>query len=367
MTSGAFTKKGQRPGTKQFYEQLPRELVLRSNARRVFASILGTLFVVLAINFATVWYLGRYPQNRGYWLIKEKWNLLLSLEAPVDWLILGDSSGNQGVISDMLGRLLSGSAVNLCTTGDMMLVDDSWMLQTHIDRLGPPKNLLLVHAYDNWKREMPPVVTLSQIPISWNTMSRLVPQLPMRNQDKIAMAAAQYIPLYAETSGLKKIVKAPGKLFRKQFYLNPDGFMPYRGRAQPRRVEKDKKRHVEFLENNEFVVSDANRAGFQRIIEVAEQHGINVYLVNSPVYEGLYKEQCFQSYYERVRRYLREHASQSPNVHHLDFVQTFPSHQMENVDHVTLPAAEIYTRALVSQIRRVVSPPDRQEETQDPV
>jgi hypothetical protein len=104
------------------YRQLTREIMAPSSVHSVLISVLGTFFVVLVVNLAAIGYLNHYTTNRGYWLVRQKWDILQGLEAPVEWLILGDSSGNQGLVPERLREKLGGAAINVCTVGNLTLL-----------------------------------------------------------------------------------------------------------------------------------------------------------------------------------------------------------------------------------------------------
>src|SRR5438128_2449200 len=130
--------------------RLPVEIAGPSTARRLIGTIGGVLALVALANTAALFVLSRHPVNHGYKVIGAKWELLREQERPVDWLVLGDSSGNQGVVPAVLSERLGGSSLNLCTVGDLLAVNDAWMLETYIGTVGAPRKVLMVHAYDIW-------------------------------------------------------------------------------------------------------------------------------------------------------------------------------------------------------------------------
>jgi hypothetical protein len=52
-----------------------------------------------------------------------------TVDEPVDWLILGDSSVNQGVIPSIFEDEFGERAINLGTNGIMITLDDLWMIE----------------------------------------------------------------------------------------------------------------------------------------------------------------------------------------------------------------------------------------------
>jgi hypothetical protein len=297
-----------------------------------------------------LWYLDRYPQNLGYVLIEEKWDLLSSMEAPADWLIIGDSSGNQGVVPETLEEKLGGTAVNLCTVGNMALLDDTWMLRRYIDRFGPPENVVIVHVYNIWHREAPPPALLAQIPLPWGFWKEMSPPLELSLEERIDILLARYVPLIAEPRALKQALKSPTKLFkRKTLEFETNGYMPV-SQANAGAVQMDAVAHRRFAAENEFTLSNINQRALNEIVGLANRYGINVYLANSPLYEDMLKDGQFREYYAAVEDWLRESAERSAHIHFLAGTVTFGMDQMDRVDHVTHSTALSFTHSLAARI-----------------
>ena len=160
----------------QINQKLPEEITKPIKSKEFVLSLIGTLIFVIIFNFAAKLYLKENTTNRGYWLINKKWELLFKQKEPVDWLILGDSSCNQGVVPTIVNERLNTSSINLCTIGDMLSLDNSWMLEKYIQRVGVPKNILIVHVYDAWGRGINRPV-FAQIPLNWGYWKQLEPKI----------------------------------------------------------------------------------------------------------------------------------------------------------------------------------------------
>ena len=132
--------------------KFPKEILPAIQIQKIIIDFMGVIVLLIGVNAIAGLYLHSNTTNWGYWIIRQKWDLLNSLQNPVDWLILGDSTCNQSVVPSVLERELSGKALNLCTIANMLLVDDYFMLTHYIDEFGPPANVVLVHVYDVWHR-----------------------------------------------------------------------------------------------------------------------------------------------------------------------------------------------------------------------
>ena len=334
--------------------KLPQESLSSSTWRQVWIVLLGSLVMLFCINLVTIWYLGNLTTNFGYWTIHQKWYLLEDLDAPVDWLILGDSSCNQGVMPVIFMAELGETAVNLCTIGNLGTVDDLWMLEEYIDRHGPPQHVLIVHVYDIWHRPLDPVI-IGQVPRFWgfwnqHTFGADFFSIPGVKEETFL---ERYVPLYSQTRTLTNILRTTLMLqhnpFKPAWHLEPDGFLVA---TEPKidTVINGTQDHIRFSSENSFSVSTSNDQAMQEIVELADQYGIDIYLVNAPVYQGLYDDPAYQSYLNDVQNKLAEFASDSPYVYHIDAVRAFPAELMQTPDHLILPGSEAYTHWVIEQI-----------------
>ncbi len=337
------------------YKQLTHEVIAPSSKWSVMATIFGAILVTVLINFAALWYLEMYPANRGYWLVKQKWDMLLALEEPVEWLILGDSSGNQGIVPEVLVGDTAVSAVNLSTVASLTMLDDVWMLQLYIDKFGPPERVLVVHTYDMWVRNVIHVF-LAKASIPWGAWDNLEPAFEMSAKKKAEVFLTRYAPIYAENQTLSNVIYnkmfGPGELFKKRFRLEPTGHMSLLN-PNPANVVAGAEKQSAWAAGRTFKMSAVNRAAMEQMIALAEANQLDVYMVNSPLYEGLVGDEAFQPYYAAMQDSLRGFAAQSDYVHFLDMTAVFPADEMENVDHVIESAAIRYTQMVADAIADV--------------
>jgi len=331
-------------------KQLTREIVQHVTWGPVRMTIIGTILCVILLNIAAVWYLAKYSPNIGYLLIAAKWHLLQTLPNPVDVLILGDSSGNQGVDPKVIWEKGKLSSVNLCTIGDAMVLNDVWMLEDYLEHYGVPQKVLIIHGYDIWSREVN-ISVLSKIPGSWWNNK---PGVDLTMKDRIRVYLNRYLPIYAESSSLTYVLQNPWKAFRKNMPLEPDGFM-IENKADPKQVVEDTKVHLDFVRQNKRVMSDLNRAALEKIRNLADEYQFDVYIANGPLYEGLYADSAFQAYYWQVWEAIYRIASTSEHLHYiLNPPMIFPADRMQSADHVTAAAAEQYTARITKEIEAIL-------------
>lgn len=326
---------------------LPEEIVGRTTRARLLAIVGGTAALVLLANLAAVWVLGHYPVNQAHRVIAAKWRLLESQDRPVDWLVLGDSSGNHGVVPGLLGPALGGSALNLCTVGSLAVVGDSWMLESYLRRVGRPRGVLLVHAYDVWRREVS-TGAVAQVPLPFGFWSRMHPPVGLGAVGAARIALDRYAPLYAQDQSLFRLIRHPRETLGRRFDMDEGGYVRSKT-ALPEEVVKDAALHLERVATSEFELSDGSRRALEAIAAMAREHGFTVFIANGPLYEGLFRDPAFRAYHERLRRTVGEFARAHPPLRFLDAdPMTFRAEEMTNADHLIDSSAARYTEFLAS-------------------
>jgi hypothetical protein len=336
-------------------ERLPEEIPLLTTMRQALITIFLTMLLVATANLLAKWYLGQYTLNRGYWLVNAKWELLGSMSEPADWLIVGDSSANQGVIPSIIEEQLGGQTVNLATTAGTILLDDLWMIEEHIKRFGPPKNVLVVHTVDVWHRDITYVV-LSKIPRPWGfwKSSAIYPQLDSAKLPRVFLT--RYLPFYGESGSILRVIAriatSPEKIFQNPYTLEPGGYMRADGMV-PEVTLEDVEHFTSTYERQERDVSDINMALLNEMVVLADSYDFDLYLVNGPIYDGVVQHDPTRAYITRVNQTLEEVASQSDYVHHVDMLAMFPLEQMQSSDHVIFAAARTFSEMLASELDKI--------------
>lgn len=337
---------------------LPEEVIQPVRPRSLLAGWLGVLLLVLLANFVLAPRMIEGGRNLAGWIIGHKWRMLLGLNQPVDDLVLGDSSCNQGVNPVTLARALGDQrAVNLCTIGDMLALNDAWMLQSYLERFGAPKRVVIVHVYDIWSRDFE-WSRVGSIPVGVLGLRKLRPEIQLKRWQLRSYLESRYFPLYSSNLSLRARLRAGDPRLRNvpgPRQVDSLGFLADTA-AFPDSVELDRQGHLKFLATESFQLSGDNRRGLTRIARLAEEHDFDVYLASAPVYDRLAEEPRFQAYLAQVHEALASASGEGSRVH-LVFEQpmTFPASQMQNADHLVLEAANRYTGALAARIREIES------------
>lgn len=336
------------------FKHLPQEAIKPIKRKEVWINVLGATVVLMLCNGFADLFLNYLNSNRGYFLVSLKWKLLQEQTQPVDWLVVGDSSCNQGVIPETLMQQLNGNALNLCTVGSMLTLDDVWMLQQHIHHVGPPRQVVIIHVYDIWHRELEEetLAHLAQIPLSDDEISAFEPALELDGGKQVQLFLHRSLPLYAAHRSLEEWIREPIESFResREFIVTKRGFMP-RSETNLALFQRDVRNHLKFVSRNAFKLSDINQRSLMHLRTLADQHQFDVYFAAAPLYEGLYEDRAFRRYFRQMQRSLADFAATSDRLHViLNRPITFEPEDMQNVDHLKAPAAEVYTRRLAEAI-----------------
>jgi hypothetical protein len=334
-------------------EHLATESPLISSPQRITWTLVLTLILVIAINLTTRFYLDRFTDKRSHWLIQRKWQLIEQQNTPIDWLILGDSSCNQGVDPRSLTKGLGGRALNLCTIGDSTLVGDLWQLERLINKAGAPHNIILVHVYDVWLRERISPFVLANIPLPWGFWSDSMGNYRPSLRESLEIAIERYFVLYAQNETIQSRMRSPLTLSKRRLFMTDDGFMPI-SVDNAEFVPLDANNHLAGL-NGHFAIAEANAHAFRNLLGLAAKHGIQVYVLQSPIYDGLYSSSVYSRFMSTYLEELEQIVRPYKNVHVIDASCTFPANQMESVEHLVGKSADIYTEFVVSQIRAVMN------------
>jgi hypothetical protein len=331
-------------------ERLPDERLKAVSRATLTRSILLALALLVASNAALSWALLTHPVNAGYGVCRKKWELLEQLDHPVDYLILGDSSCNQGVDPKVIERVLGGSALNLCTIGDMLLVGDAWMLQAYVEKFGAPKAVIIGHVYDVWPRNDKNLkLSLWNIDAASHAWRDQEPRLALDLRSRFEFRVGAYFPMYSQPLTLSHLMRHPSGLFVESPRYAA-GFM-IEDKAAPGRVLLDTQHHLSALgRGRAFAISDINRKALTSIGRTASTFGFPVYFVHAPVYDRLHDSQAFQKHLGAINKLLASNGESISVL--LPDAPHFRAQQMQNADHLVGSAARVYSQEIAEALQQ---------------
>ncbi len=330
--------------------QPAQELIADINSKTLYKTLLITLLVVFALNLFSSQLLKLFSPNGGYKLVQTKWDILNKLETPVDVLIVGDSSGNQGIDTDFIRQKTGKSALNLATIGNMLALNDYWLLTEYIKKFGQaPGCVINIHVYDIWHEHANHGV-IAQIPLSPIQMISNLSETGLGIKFQAKYLLAKYIPSWSENTSLKRILMRPWKARRLSIPLSYSGFQPWPD-ANPKNVLRDIEVHKKFVQQNSFKPSEENIYALKQMGTLSEKENFSLTIINSPMVDALYREKDLKIYLADVNNFIRGIAANYDNMHHLFAIpETFSASVMQNADHLTTEAAKAYTLRLIENL-----------------
>ncbi|MGE0320889.1 MAG: hypothetical protein AB7K71_21280 [Polyangiaceae bacterium] len=336
--------------------------------RKVTQTVFSVLAVAVALNFVAGRCLERYSTNLGYRLIAFKWRLLGEQDTPVDMLILGDSAGNQGYNPEYLRQRTGSTGLNLATLGNFGLVDDEWMLEEYVERVGTPKRLLLIHVYDAWYRR--PQAGLFGVIPRWRAQSAEAErELRWKPGTRYDLLENRLLPLYSQRQSLRDTLefafwrvvlnKADFARFRARDSRFPeadpvyhsDGYVEMCG-ALPRVVAADVSGHIRWLSRRPRPrLSGDNVRALQSMIAIAEKRDITLSIVPSPIANTLATRREFKRYVTGLDDNLRRLTRGHPKVQLITERFQGTPQQMQNADHLACEAVPAYMDWVAAQLK----------------
>lgn len=319
---------------------------------RPFRVVVGALVAFAACNLAAALYLQRYPVNPVDHRIADKWDLVDDPGGPVDWIIVGDSSCNQGIAPTVIEEQLGGRAVNLCTTGNLLAVEDAWALAAYLEEHPAPVGVIVGHVPDVWIRGARnlPTGLIRSTPGLADAAERHPPDVGVEIS-RLDSLVARWLPMWNRRSSLRALVRSPSSLF-VSLESSVAGFFPDLDEdANPAEVRADAAGHLDSVADRSVEISDANAAALEAIDELAVAHDFDVHVVTSPMFEDLWNDPTYRAW---VRDIVGDVAGLTSTLERVQMAlcdpTPFPATLMNNADHVTITAALDYSGAVAAAV-----------------
>lgn len=329
--------------------RLPEELIRPATPGRVALHVLGTLAVLLALNFAAFAYMRREPLSHDAAMAMAKWSLLRAPSEGTDTLIVGDSSGNFGVMPSVLDDELGWRSINVCTMGRYLAVGDAWMVQDWIERNGPPARVVSIHAVRRWEDELEPS-SIAQVPLAYGFWNQ-EPDLQLGWAETRDLLVARYLPLYASSVSLSRALRTWTWRIESPIAIGGSGHASMQDANPTNVLRKSGQTRKTMAVRQGLGLTDHNQAALETLVDLADEHGFELYLAHGPAFEDLARAPAYLRYLGWLNAHLAELAAGSPRVHRVfEDPPTFPIDQMENPNHLVGPYPADYTRVLAAAL-----------------
>lgn len=332
---------------------LPIERLNRTTRGAITVTVAAVLASGLLFNAGFGLLLRTHPglDNPSYVAFNEQWRRLIRLKAPVETLIIGDSSGAHGVDPDVLDEALGTVSMNLCTMGDAGVTSPAWQLETYLRRFGAPRRVILVIVHDVWKRDLESPL-IPRIPLPWGFWSTMRASWTLDEDQVREVFLARHVPVYSQDQTLLRILMHPWRGgMRPRF--NERGFAAI-WPADPAHAIEDFANHRRWTAPGGWSISESSREALAAMMAQAEERGFELYVVNSPQLAGMIEDDVFGPYYAQGQAQLAELVAACPRTHLvLSPPAEYPAESMQNSDHVAKNAVEDFTRRVAAAVTAV--------------
>jgi hypothetical protein len=326
----------------------------------------ATSVLVATVNLGAWAYLRTFPVNPGVSRVWQKWQLIELQKAPVDWLVLGDSTCGQGIIPDVVEEDTGETALNLCTVANATVVNGAWQLERYVERVGPPKKAIFFHAFHIWTRPTADLVSLfSEIPLEAGFYRRLSPPLDLGFLGDLDVMTRPLRTLWLSNLSVDYALRREvAALFSSEPFVRSDAMadldyiIRHKGYvssnvAMPERVIKESAAYAKSYAKRNFEITADNEAALRAVCDLSRKYGFQVYLANSSISRILYQDPGFQTFYAKMVARLSAIVRDCPSMKYIMKVPAqFETKEMDNQDHVVTDAvAARLTRDLVAAVR----------------
>lgn len=344
------------------YDILPGERVAATSGGRLATVIGVALLVVLAANFAAAEFLRRIPVNGGYALAKGKWELMdraIAEKRKLDLLIVGDSSSNQGLNPAVIAKMTKERAMNFGVVAEALPIEPAWAVRHYFEstpKKNRPKTVLWMHVYDIWSRPDPGNRRLLAIssalpPTAW-------PQIEKGPKVRFTIDEIRWrrlTPLWSQSTSMQLLLRRPldSIAVSNRFKFDELGFTAER-EPDPKLVARDTKQHLALARDakRDLGPNRTARDSMDAMARMADRYGFDLWVVESPINESLWRDAAFRQRWGEVHAELKKFADASPRVHLVfDEPERFADARMQNCDHVLADAADEFTAAVMRRIQ----------------
>ncbi len=309
---------------------------------RNIAIVLCSLGVLGLMEWGARRYLSVYDIN--YKLLREPWQDLHGMSQPVQWLILGDSSGKYSVSPAAFEKAFTGAAWNLCSVRSRSLLENLLMLEFYMGKFGAPKNLVICRAPDSWFTGYSEEGLL-KIPLRVDEWNRLDSPSPVSLSGFLPHFLNRYLVLYGESAFLKKIILSPWNRPVQHYHSGQGQLIAMT--HDPTIFDSHFKTQVD---NDLLEKTEVNEVCLKKIADLAAQGHTNVYLCMGPIYDGLLPLPQYSSQYPLVQQRLARFSKINPYVHYIPPGPVMPKSFFHSLHHLLKPNSDIFSERLTTEI-----------------
>lgn len=345
--------------------ETPQESRSSLPSRQVAGLIAAVLALVLAANLAVVALVDRYRAQGSMEraVVSEKWAHLAEAAEPYDIVLVGDSSGLMGVDPEVIAQRTGLRCYNACAFGQLLLVNEAWLLQ-HLESLGRvPPIVVSIHVHDLFAREADMVRRrLGDFPADVRPWERYEPRLAPADR-RIRERIYEWFPLIRSPKETRLALASlwtgsrPGDGARDRLSALGLSRLP---RLDPEGLARDIEEHLAELAGSGAdrpALSAVNRAAFERLVEVLDRHGSSLIVAEAPTAARLAASPLYSARLERNAEALRKLAAGRAGFLHAPTGRDgFADAVMQNADHLADEAARLaFSNRIADVVAQVVA------------
>lgn len=346
---------------------LPIEPDHPAQPRQIVISFGMMLVLFVAANLV----LAKLANRSGFDVDNRKWHIIKQQTKPIDWMVVGDSHGLNGIVPSIMEATLGGECLNLCGHAGMHKLSDSWKISYHVQHGGPPKHAVVITAYHSWPHGFDEYTgqLMARIPLPSGYWNQLQPVVHPTFDQYRSFTLGRYVPLYSSNLTLAEILMHPGFLRRQvraakavapvaaptePTAVDPRdlarGYVPAEALA-PEVQAKQLAAVREEIPKVPFSISPMNQMALDAMAAMAAEHKFTIYLVNGPLNETIVTP-ATKPYFDALDRALTDFAEAHPHVEHIPGYATYPSSETRDEGHLLATAARKYTAWVAESIQR---------------
>lgn len=315
------------------------------------------LFSVIFINYLGYLYLEAQPLRvtspdaKWGWAhsVLPAWHGLLELQAPVDNIIMGDSTAGVCVITGPITDRLGGSTINLTNNVGSSILTDAWMVEQYIQRWGTPKNVLLIRSNSGY--EVPHNLEfMSVVPLGWGYWDNIAPN--WEKNELIDLFIKKYIVIYSNSDILSNRLLNPMTMFKQPYQKTNPSLTYSSGSTAASDMDNVLKGRPAWIYGT-FNPSIDSTTALKFMSNMAEKRGFNLYIIVGPECDEIFADPARKAKISSMYKYVAQFAK-SKNVYVIPNVPIqFKKESMQNPNHLRPGAEKVYSEKITDAIASI--------------
>ena len=285
-------------------------------------------------------------------IVAKKWDLASAGIAADGIAIIGDSSGNFAVSTDVLEEELGVQARNYCTYGRFQVTGSAWFLDQAIEASGSAPSLVIVVTGSRTFLLDPTGFEFAQVPIGVTEMGSRVPGVGLGVLRTLQFAAARALPLFAQHRSFERSLLNGAWQIRADVLPVGPGGTTRLPRAYPDGVGPFAAAMLKEMAAVEGPVpSLREQEAIQALVRDAEERGYDLVFVDGPIWDGLVDSPEHMAFLGKIHASIDAACADSERAIRLDVpLQAFPATELENPFHIVPAASARFSKELARQL-----------------